>query len=114
MDFLYRSSKVCENRKRNGGNTVRVDAAITHIEIAFELKKYACPCVLCWVYLFFRSSRIYFIIILMLLTLPVTILVAIGIYVIDKKIVNHYIITRVVLAFSVFVAELFAFLFVCG
>jgi hypothetical protein len=44
--------------------------------------------------------------ILMLLTLSVTILVAIGIYALDKKIVNHYIVTQVVLAFMVFVAEI--------
>ena len=45
--------------------------------------------------------------ILMLLTLSVTILVAIGIYALDKKIVNHYIVTHVVLAFVGFVVEIF-------
>ena len=44
--------------------------------------------------------------ILMLLTLSVTILVAIGIYAIDKKIVNHYIIAQVSLAFLVLVIEI--------
>lgn len=44
--------------------------------------------------------------ILMLLTLSVTILVAIGIYALDKKIVNHYIITQIMLAFLVFIAEI--------
>ncbi|MGC1119635.1 MAG: hypothetical protein WBA22_00955 [Candidatus Methanofastidiosia archaeon] len=41
-----------------------------------------------------------------LLTLSVTILVAIGIYALDKKILNHYIVTQVTLAFIVFVAEI--------
>lgn len=45
--------------------------------------------------------------ILMLLTLSVTILVAISIYAIDKKIVNHYIITQVILAFLLLAAEIF-------
>ena len=44
--------------------------------------------------------------ILMLLTLSVTILVAIGIYAIDKKIVNHYIITQVSIVFLAFVVEI--------
>lgn len=44
--------------------------------------------------------------ILMLLALSVTILVAIGIYALDKKIVNHYIVIQVVLVFVVFVAEI--------
>lgn len=43
---------------------------------------------------------------LMLLTLSVTILVAIGIYAIDKKIVNHFIITQVVLASLFFAGEI--------
>lgn len=43
--------------------------------------------------------------ILMLLTLSVTILVAIGIYALEKKIVNHYIIAQVSLAFLVLVIE---------
>lgn len=47
--------------------------------------------------------------ILMLLGLSVTILVAIGIYALDKKIVNHYIIIQVVMAFVVFVAEIMIF-----
>ena len=42
----------------------------------------------------------------MVLALSVTILVAIGVYAIDKKIVNHYIVTHVVLAFLVLVAEI--------
>ncbi len=44
--------------------------------------------------------------ILMLLALSVTILVAIGIYAIDKKILNHYIITQVILVFLIFVGEI--------
>jgi hypothetical protein len=44
--------------------------------------------------------------ILVLLTFVVTILVAIGIYAIHKKIVNHYITTQIALAFIVFVAEI--------
>lgn len=48
--------------------------------------------------------------ILMLLTLSVTILVAIGIYALDKKIVNHFIITQVVLAFLVFAGEILIFI----
>ncbi|KYK37289.1 MAG: hypothetical protein HXS46_05980 [Theionarchaea archaeon] len=51
---------------------------------------------------FLRSAQF----ILMLLTLSVTILVAIGIYAIDKKIVNHFIITQVILAFLVFAVEI--------
>lgn len=45
--------------------------------------------------------------ILMVLALSVTILVAIGVYAIDKKIVNHYIITQVVVLFVIFAAEIF-------
>lgn len=49
--------------------------------------------------------------ILTLLTLSVTILVAIGIYALDKKIVNHFITTQVVLVFLVFAGEILFMIF---